>query len=145
VARRLIALLILVPLAARADDAPDPEPRPADLKKLEGEWELTTLRNQGRDRKIPAGIEWSLTIAKGKITSKVNLRGRGRNTECTIKIDSRKSPRHIDQTDTTTRQTTQGIYKLEKDELTIASGPAGARPKDFATATDVMVFKRKKK
>jgi uncharacterized protein (TIGR03067 family) len=138
--RWLIAVLVLVPLPALADE-PDPEPPPAGSKQLDGEWEVVGMRLAGKERKTPAG--WIMKFAKGKMTAT----RAGRETVNTFKIDPRKSPPHIDITYGTTNRTNHAIYKLEKDELSIAYGGAtpAARPTDIASARQVLVLKRQKK
>jgi uncharacterized protein (TIGR03067 family) len=137
-----IGLLVLVPLLARADE-PDPEPPASGMKQLEGEWELNVIRLNGQERKAPAGLVYSMRIRKGKMVT----RTKARETTSTIKVDARKKPCHIDTTNETSKATSYGIYKLDKDELQLASGTRTApdRPKDFASARQVLVFKRKKK
>ena len=140
----VVLWFVLVSLPVCGADQPDPEPPAADLKKLEGEWQLTSLRRGGRESKLPAGIDFTMTITRDKLTTKTNVRGKTREVVNTFKLGARKSPRHIDRTSQATRLTTHGIYKLEKDELTMAVNRGADRPKDFTTAMSVMVFKRKK-
>jgi uncharacterized protein (TIGR03067 family) len=144
--RALLALVLVFPFAVRADE-PDPEPPAPDVKKLEGEWEVVSIRSAGREMKVPAGLSLSVTFSRDKMTTRQTPQGgKTRETVSTWKIDARKSPAHIDQTSTATKRTSFGIYKLNRDELTIAtSSNPGDRPKDFATAQRVMVLKRKKK
>ncbi len=149
--RWLAALFVLFPLAAWAvlADEPDPEPPPAGTNRLDGEWELIAIKFRGTERKVPLGRGAIMIIRKGKITRQapVNVKGKLRDTSSTFKIDTRKSPAHIDITVTATMRTTYGIFKLEGDQLTLSSSVSNvaARPKDFESATAVMVYKRKKK
>jgi uncharacterized protein (TIGR03067 family) len=147
--RCLAALLVLLPLIALADE-PDPEPPATGPKQLDGEWELVARKLRGREIKVAGGKAVLLVIKNGKITRQPPLRGKGkaRVVSSTIRIDSRQSPAHIDTTTTTatTTRTTYGIFKLSGDELTLCAGTinAAARPKDFESATTVLVYKRKK-
>jgi uncharacterized protein (TIGR03067 family) len=131
-------LILLAGLPVRAEE-PDPEPTPPDAKKLQGTWELVSLNRGGRLLKLPAG--WTMTIEKAKMSMS---RG-GVNKAGTWKIDARKKPRQIDLT-AGLLGATFGIYKLDKDELTIASNTGqNDRPKDFTSAQVTLVLKRTKK
>ncbi len=142
--RRLLILgLLALALAAggRAADEPDPEPVPVDQKKLQGTWEITSLTRRGAMLKLPAG--WTMTFEKGKMSLN---RGAGAAKAGTWKIDARKKPRQIDMTAGVFAGNSYGIYKLDKDELTIASSTdPKTRPKDFASADMTMVLRRTKK
>jgi uncharacterized protein (TIGR03067 family) len=144
----MVGLLCLgCALCVRAADEPDPEPAPADWKKLEGEWVVTTLKLSGTEKKLPNTFNYTWTVSKGKITMKMKGAGKEQEKVATFKIDARKNPRHLDLTAVNTRMVTHYIYKLDRDELTIAYGGKALtdRPKDFASARQVMVLKRKKK
>jgi uncharacterized protein (TIGR03067 family) len=136
-ARWLIALIVVFPLPALADE-PDPEPPSG----FEGEWEVVSMKIKGEERKAPAGF--TVTFRKGKMIMK---RATGKETVNTYKIDPRKSPPHFDMKTAKGVRTRYGIYKLEKGELRLAYGTynEAARPKDVDTATQVLVLKRKKK
>ncbi len=144
--RRVLLLglvLGLVPLLGRADE-PDPEPPVADRNDLmRGKWELTAIELGGM--KIPlAGLG-----AKGVMTLKfektsVTTTAQGMTKSGSWKIDPRKKPKQIDLISRDDGKKSQGIYKLEKDELTIALAEDGKpRPKDFKdNKAPVIVLKR---
>src|SRR5262249_10001881 len=146
--RWFVALLVMVPLAAWADE-PDPEPPGAGVKQLDGEWEMVAAKFKGTERKIAPGSGTTMIIKNGKLTRKPPARFKGKvmGTTSTIKLDPRKSPAHIDITMLAPKPTYVGIYKLEGDELTMSAATTNvnARPKDFESAIAVIVYKRKKK
>jgi uncharacterized protein (TIGR03067 family) len=136
----MLGLLFLLPvLPVRAADEPDPEPVPADIRKLQGEWDFIRL-GAGPKFKDIKGV-FMLKLEKKQMTIMV----KGQPRIGTWKIDARKNPKHID-LNPNIFAGTACIYKLDKDELTIACNNGGNdRPKDFATAGLIMILKRKKK
>jgi uncharacterized protein (TIGR03067 family) len=146
--RWLVALLVLVPLVAWADE-PDPEPPASGAKQLDGEWELVGRKSKGVLRKVLPGRGMTMIIQKDKMTRKISIKGELREMVFTFKVDSRKSPAHIDMTTTRGSLTTYGIFKVTGNELTFCTertkDGVSTRPRDFESARLVMVFKRKKK
>jgi uncharacterized protein (TIGR03067 family) len=145
---RLFVLLLMVVMglagvvAARADDT-DPEPPMADKSALVGEWELVSINHKGVDIKLPANVlQITLKLEKNGTMTMTTM---GMTQKGKWKIDSSKKPKHIDIT--ANNQGGLAIYKLDKGELTLASGegPQAARPKDFESAEATMVLKKKKK
>jgi uncharacterized protein (TIGR03067 family) len=130
-------------MAARADE-PDPEPFSPDRAALmRGNWEMTALVIGGMKLAGNAGLQnlkMTMKFERNGLTETTN----GMAKKGTWKIDARKKPKTIDLTDKTDGKTTVGIYKLEKDELTIAlAEPGKARPTDFKGTA--MILKRIKK
>jgi uncharacterized protein (TIGR03067 family) len=141
--RSVLAVLVLgvAVVAARAADD-DPEPPVGDTGKLAGEWELSELKAKGIAIPLPKdALNITFTLKKNGTFS---TSGQGQMKDGKWKLNSKKTPRQLDMTDG--NMTTETIYKLEKDVLTIgASQQGGGRPKDFASAEVTMVLKRKKK
>jgi uncharacterized protein (TIGR03067 family) len=134
---------LLVGGAARADD--DPEPNSGDDRKLVGEWELTELKFMGMAFPLPNEGKVSLVFKKdGTLSSDGGGLGNQKDGKWKV-IKGKKSPKQLDMTGD--GMTTQMIYKLDKDVLTIAGaeGNGKERPKDFASAQMTMVLKRKAK
>jgi uncharacterized protein (TIGR03067 family) len=138
----LLSLLLLVPVAGAAD--PDPEPPPADFKKLQGEWEIVSILVNGMKLPVPKTTTMNLKFTRDRLV----VASGGMKTSNTWKCNPKKKPAHIDVTDAGTKQITLGIYKIDKDELTLLlAQPGVARPTSFdkpGSATTVN-FKRKKK
>jgi uncharacterized protein (TIGR03067 family) len=141
--RWLAARLLLVPLFARADE-PDPEPPASGSRQLDGEWELVARKIKGVERKA-RGI--TLIVARGKMTQKNTSRGRFRDLVWTIKVGPRKSPAHIDMIPATSGRANHAIYKVAGDQLSLSQAAAdvNSRPKDFDSARQVLVYRRKRK
>jgi uncharacterized protein (TIGR03067 family) len=139
--RRILTLSLLLALAAlpvRAADEPDPEPTPSDARKLQGNWEIISVTRNGRSLKLPGRP--TMTLEKAQMTMSLG----GKATTGTWKVDPRKKPRHIELKGNLLGGPA-GIYKLDKDELTIGFSMAGNdRPRDFASAQLTLVLKRKK-
>jgi uncharacterized protein (TIGR03067 family) len=89
----------------------------------------------------------TLIISKGKITRKLTSRFRSRDVVQTYKVDTRKSPPHIDMATSGSKRINYAIYKIEGDRLSMAypSIDASSRPKDFDSGRQTMVYRRKKK
>jgi uncharacterized protein (TIGR03067 family) len=133
-------LLGLVVFPIRAADEPDPEPVPPDHKRLQGEWEIISIARGGRLVQNVAGRGWTMTLEKTRMTMSIGGKGR----DGTWKINARKNPKHIDLTGNVFAGSV-GVYKLDKDELTIGCNTGNTRPKDIASAQLTLVLKRKKK
>jgi uncharacterized protein (TIGR03067 family) len=138
----LLLLLCLAPLAIRADDT-DPEPVPpaeAELKKLQGNWDIVKIVRDGADNtKDKKGA--SFVIQKNQLL----IKDGGHEEKATITLDPKKKPAHIDLALAKGEQRVKGIYKVEKGEWTIAfSEPGGERPKvfDAKVVKGVLVLKK---
>jgi uncharacterized protein (TIGR03067 family) len=129
------------PSALLAEDAKQPKDAKDDLKLLEGSWRVVALEADGRKAPSEAlkGMSWSF---KG---SEVQFADRGEKSDgkSSVKLDSSKTPKHIDLLGLEGPEkgrTIQGIFKLEKDQLVICLRGAEAakkgRPKEFMTEPD---------
>jgi uncharacterized protein (TIGR03067 family) len=146
--RSLLLLGLLVALAARAQDDPTKE----ELRKLEGRWAQLSVQGDGKTLEnskdgpsvIITGENWIEQSAGGDSIS-------------TFKIVSAKDPKQIDRSTTLADGKTiifAGIYRLEKDKLTVAEPfPFGGklnpkRPTQFTTKPGdpfvVIVYERVK-
>jgi uncharacterized protein (TIGR03067 family) len=135
---RALVLLLLLAVPALARDEPDPEPvttTKADLKKMQGTWEIVRVERGGKDVTKDKGgalfifTKETLTIRDGK-----------RDEKATIKLDARKKPAHIDiSPDRGKQETVKGIYNLTAKELTIVfTEPGKGRPANFAGGQEHM-------
>lgn len=104
-----------------------------DLKKFEGEYVMVSGEKSGE--KLP---EETLKSAKLTMKGDKHTVHVGDDTIIgTHKLDSSKTPKHIDSMDTEgpfKGKTTLGIYKFENGEYTVCfAAPGKDRPREFAT------------
>jgi uncharacterized protein (TIGR03067 family) len=137
-------VLFVIGIAAAGDDAK------ADLKRLQGTWQVVSAISKGE--KVPAEdiAELELVIEGDKI----NVREKGRIQErMTFKIDPAKKPRAIDFTHTEGSKKDKvdyAIYHLDGDALKICVNEesGGARPTQFLSGAgsthSLVVLKRAK-
>jgi uncharacterized protein (TIGR03067 family) len=140
-----VAAVALSGPLGRAEDAKD------DLKVLAGKWKLVAGERGGEaipEGDVPAG---TVTFDKdGRVTASVA----DYESEGTIKLDPTKKPKTMDITHTKGPDKDKqqfGIYKLEKDKLTICVAhpgkPVEDRPTGFTTKDSdhvLFVFERVK-
>lgn len=121
----VICLLGFLPLAT-ADDAAD-----AELKKLEGTWQLISAITDGKPTPDDFVTKVQVIIKDGKHT--VRIDGETAAKEIPVTVDPKTDP--ISTTDTLPDgRTILGIYKLEGDKLTsCVAKPGQDRPKSFAS------------
>jgi len=115
-----------------------------DLMGLAGTYKATSLEKGGMPAPKEITEKFVVTI-KGDLM-KVGL-GEGGEKAAKIKVDASKTPHHIDITPDDGPEkgkTFPGIYKLDKDELTLAFTEKADRPKDFKSEGDVILLKLKK-
>ena len=115
---RLALLLALLFLAAGALAAPAPLPKPpkpddakADLKAMQGTWARTTLLIDNRDSK-PAGALVTMTITDRRMVF-------SQSDTWTLTLDAKTNPKKIDAEAEVGGSAFFGVYKVEKDRLTI--------------------------
>jgi uncharacterized protein (TIGR03067 family) len=108
-------LLIASSLLASGDD-PEPKTTAADLKALEGTWEVVTYEMNGKEAPETSRVK-KIVISAGKI----DLYERGK-PDFPIKVDPAKTPKAIDVYIIGAmkfKAHVKGIYELKKDELRI--------------------------
>jgi uncharacterized protein (TIGR03067 family) len=128
---------------AKEDKKPDPK---ADQKSMQGTWQVEKFLRDGKP--FPLDKELLFVIKGNKMSFKVG----GREQSVTFTLDPGMKPPAIDMVDTRSPDLKAvGIYRLEKDKLTILRVEADQlpRPKSFDEAskegTIFWVFKRKTK
>jgi uncharacterized protein (TIGR03067 family) len=121
-------LLCWIAFAGHADDAE------ADLKALQGTWQLTGLLAEG-DPSLGKGRinEVNLTVTMDKLV----MDGLSGKREFSIKLDPSQKPKAIDITPLDgpfKGKTTPGIYEVSGDtfKLCMANQEIKARPKDLS-------------
>jgi uncharacterized protein (TIGR03067 family) len=109
----------------------------ADLKKLEGTWEVVSLINGGEEVAELKEIKVTFVFKGDKLT--VRKRGEEKVMEATIVLDTTTMPRLIDLTKMMPDKGKdfQGIYELKDDDLKICVHNGGReRPTEFAAKAD---------
>src|SRR5262245_6088295 len=129
--------LVMLTVLASAPGAPkiEVDPVPLERKKLQGEWTLAAQEHGGKsvDPKLLAGVK--LTIAGDKVATR---RGDEALEEGTLRLSPRARPHKAFDLILTAGddkgKVVKGIYKLEKDTLTVCIGEPGGRdrPREFA-------------
>ncbi len=117
--------------------------------KIEGSWIATSAVSDGK--KVPEEAIEKIMLTVMFKDGKYSVSAGGMEVEAgTYKTDAAKKPAAIDMEITSGKDKGKmqlGIYKVEKDILTIALSPHGAkeRPKNFETPEkgEVTVLKRK--
>jgi uncharacterized protein (TIGR03067 family) len=136
----LSALFVSTPLLA-ADVEPGPDAS-ADAKKMQGTWSVVSANGPG---KVPGDIKKDkLVIEKDEM--KVVHTG-GREERAKFKLAVKKGVGLLDLRPGGDPKTVLGLYKLEKDTLTITlPGPGGERPEKIGDPKAMtIVLKRDKK
>ncbi len=145
VSTTLIGLLLAV-------GAPNAKEPPAKDPPIVGEWVGEKAVAGGKEQPVPPGGITFAFAADGKLVVKEGAKEKGDTG--TYKIDPKKDPAEIDivPPEGKNEPTTQGIYKIDGDTLTLcfSRGKAGAgRPAKFedpeGSDTIVITLKRTKK
>ena len=141
--RMALGLLVLLAgsLVSNAEDAVK-----AELKKLEGTWQLVSAMTDGKAATEDFVAKVQVIIKDGKHSVKID--GETAVKEIPVAVDPSTDPKST--TDTLPDgQTILGIYKLEGDKLTsCVAKPGQPRPKAFASepgsGQTLRVFRRAK-
>jgi uncharacterized protein (TIGR03067 family) len=149
---RTVLIAVMMLMVCHISAAPIPketDAAKAELEKLNGTWEVTSIKIQGLEMVDKLGEKLFITFKNGEFTW-----SNGEQPGKIVFIDPAKTPKQIDYTYTEGRnksKTQKAIYKLDGDTFTDCFGDADddARPKDFTSTKDneqtVMVYKRVKK
>ena len=119
--------------AALAQDAA------ADLKEMAGTWKTVVHEAFGKPTPKDQIEKTSGKLIVEGDSYKVYF-GKDFIDKGTIKLDASKTPRQID-IKTQNDEIMKGIYKIEKDEMTVCVGQPGIdRPKEFKTTQGQMLI-----
>ncbi len=134
--------ILLAVFGARADD----EAVKAELKKMEGTWQLTSAVADGKETLGEVVKKVRVVIKDGKHT--VHLGDDVVVKDIPFKLDPSQKPKTTDDT-VGEGKTIKGIYKLDGDTLTSCVAEVGKdRPTEFASKAGsghtLRVFKRVK-
>ena len=134
-----VVLLALVAATVRSED----DPKKA-AESLQGEWKVVSF-NKGGEELPKEELEKTKFVFAGE---KVTVTFNNRDEAATFTVDPKAKPLAIDITPGKKEKLVKGIYKLEKDTLTICFGPDGAdRPTEFKATkkASLIVMERVKK
>lgn len=148
---RAVLACVVVFLIVAATPAQDPKKEAQDTKKeldkLQGEWTMVSLEENGKKASDEFVKQFKLTVKEDKWI----VNGR----EKPFKIDQSKDPKTLDLVFKFGNKeiVSQGIYKLEGDTLTLCrysgrSSEKAGRPKEFKCRDNqdiLVVWKRAKK
>jgi uncharacterized protein (TIGR03067 family) len=146
--RYVLAFVVVVAVGGMvsADDKTD-----AEVKNLEGDWEIEALEIKGKKIEVPKGKGGGgFVFAKDR---KLTIKEPGKpDKPGTYKIDAAATPKQIDLIEAKndsgkSGETMHGIYEVEGESLKLAfsaDGPKGKRPNTF-TGGNVMILHLKRK
>jgi uncharacterized protein (TIGR03067 family) len=133
------AVALLIPMGLLAQGAGKPAD---DAKKLEGNWAVVSREYDGQKpldiNDLLTAQEYTVAIKGG--TLEITRDGYPAEVPLTLTVDGSQKPRAVDLLDPKGQLIYEGIYRLKGDQLQLCYGPAGQRPKKFASQKDSKVW-----
>ncbi len=143
---KVLALSVAVTIAADARQSrANEKDAPKDEEKILGTWTIVSWEEGGEKaaQDVIKGVKVTFA-ADGKLTVKQGEK----EQEFTYQLDPAQKPKAFDGTNDK-GQTVLGIYKFDRESLTICFARRGDRPTEFAskegTSVVLQVLKREKK
>jgi uncharacterized protein (TIGR03067 family) len=113
---------------AQADPATDKE-------RLQGTWTEVAVERDGKREKKEKERAKQLVFNGDKLI----IKEKGKEFECSFKLDPKQNPKTIDITVKDLHMVQQGIYRLEGDTLTVSFGKK-ERPSGFNSASNAITI-----
>jgi uncharacterized protein (TIGR03067 family) len=107
------AVLLALSITAAA---PGPKDGKKDPPALVGEWAAEALTEDGKPVNVPPGTTWAFTADGKSVLTIGDVVG---TTESAYTVDAKKDPPHVDKATGPKGSALRGIYKVEKDTLTL--------------------------
>jgi uncharacterized protein (TIGR03067 family) len=130
--RCLLVVCVVLSLAADKND-----PAKEELKKLQGTWEAQKVTYNGDDLSEDDTGKISMTVKGDLAAVGASKKIKGEYGKVKLKLDPATTPKTIDISIAVGGQkgvTLEGIYKLEKDKLTVCAKVLGMdRPAKFSS------------
>lgn len=140
----LIGLCLVVAFPPRGNAAENSD------DALQGVWVGHSMEADGNALPAEAARQMRFTFKGDKLLVKGNFAD-GREEECSCKINSEPSPKHLDFTPPGEKKPVLGIYEAKGDELKLClrhGGSSEGRPTEFATKAGsklvLITFERQK-
>jgi uncharacterized protein (TIGR03067 family) len=137
----LVAIALSSMIAAHDPKAEDPK---AALDAFQGEWKLTTWAKLGRPFPKDKLENSKVVVKEGAFSMTLDEQ----TTDMTFALDPKAEPPALDFRSEGNKRLIRGIYKREKDKITICFGIENSpRPTEFKAGRDtsIMVLERAKK
>jgi uncharacterized protein (TIGR03067 family) len=121
--------------AYAAPDQKAPAAPMTDKERLQGTWTEVEVERDGKREKKENRRAKQLVFRGDKLL----IKEKGKEFECSFKLDPKQNPKTIDITVKDLHMVQQGIYRLEEDTLTMSFGKK-ERPSEFNSASNALTI-----